>query len=83
MKTYETKLGTAKIVSKNACMVQGKWGVMATINGKKAFLTFDGKPELEAAYPVPKFDEFGEVEAGHYVKDGRIVKKQFSLDRDE
>ena len=52
MTTYETKLGTAKITS-GRMLIQGKWGVMATIGGKKAFLTFDGKPDLEAAFPAP------------------------------
>ena len=54
MTTYETKFGTATITS-GRMMTAGKWGVMATIGGKKAFLTFDGKPDLEAAFPPPAY----------------------------
>lgn len=55
MTSYETKLGAAKIISGRE-LCQGKWGVRAKLaSGRELFISFDGKPELEAAFPAPEW----------------------------
>ena len=77
MKTYETKAGTAQIIS-GRVYLNGTAGVYAMIGKQRAFIGFAGKPDLEAAFPEVGG---GNVEAGHYVKNGRIVRKSADMDR--
>jgi hypothetical protein len=53
MTTYETKLGTAKITSGRQ-LVKGVWGVQGQLaDGRKVFLSFEGRKDLAAAFPAP------------------------------
>jgi hypothetical protein len=78
MKTYETKAGTAQIIS-GRVYLNGNAGVYAMIGKQRAFVAFAGKPDLEAAFPEVAT---GAVEAGHYVKNGRLVRKSADMDSD-
>ena len=53
MKTYETKLGTATLVG-GRLLVGGVWGVQGKLkDGRKVFLSFEGRDDLAAAFPAP------------------------------
>lgn len=79
MKTYETKAGTAQIIS-GRVYLNGTAGVYAMIGKQRAFISLAGKPDLEAAFPEV---QAGKVEDGHYVKNGRIIRKQADMDRED
>lgn len=76
MTEYNTKLGLAKITS-SRLLINGQWGVMGKLaDGRELFISFAGKPDLEAAFPEPGFMsvEAGEVEKGYVVKNGRMFR---------
>jgi len=53
MKTYETKLGTATLIG-GRVLVNGVWGVQGKLkDGRKVHLSFEGRPDLAAAFPAP------------------------------
>ena len=53
MTTYETKLGTATLIG-GRILVNGAWGVQGKLSdGRKVFLSFDGRDDLAAAFPAP------------------------------